>query len=86
MKPDATAITPDEALRMIAELFNERLEAVSPDATRDELKGWDSMGVLMLTAELDERFGLELVSDESSRMKSVADILGFLRAKGVLRE
>lgn len=71
---------------MIATLFNEPAEAVLADTAREALKGWDSMGVLLLTAELDERFGVELVSDESARMKSVVDILNFLRDKGLLRE
>lgn len=71
---------------MVAEVFNEPPEAVRADTPRDALKGWDSMGVLMLTAELDERFGVELGSEVSAAMKSVADILAFLREKGCLRE
>ncbi len=86
MKPDATPLAPDEALQMIAGAFNEEVANLSPDSARDALAGWDSMGVLMLTAELDERFDIELSSEDSSKMRSVGDILQFLRARQLLRE
>lgn len=86
MKPAGQPYTLDEALEVIASAFNEPPAAVRRDTRRDSLAGWDSMGVLMLTAELDERFGVELSSQASSAMASVEDILEFLRTHRLLRE
>jgi acyl carrier protein len=75
-----------EALAMLAEAFNEPLALVTPDALREGLPGWDSMGALMLIAELDERFGIELTAEVSRSMLKVSDALDFLRERGVLTE
>lgn len=71
---------------MLAESFNEPLEAVTPEALRESLPGWDSMGALMLIAELDERFGIELTAEASRAMLKVSDALDFLRSHGLLTE
>ena len=79
-----TSITLAEALEMMAEAFNEPLAHVQPETPRDSLPGWDSMGALMLIAELDERFGIELSADVSRQMRQVQHVLDFLAQHGVL--
>lgn len=79
-----TLITVQEALEMMADAFNEPLENLRPDTPRDLIPGWDSMGALMLIAELDERFGLELQAEVSREMRQVQHVLDFLAAHGVL--
>lgn len=86
MGEDVTVLTAAEALEMLAECFNEPLEKVVPEALRESLPGWDSMGALMLIAELDERFGIELTAEVSRGMTKVSDALAFLRERGVLEE
>lgn len=77
-------ITLVEALGMMADAFNEPLANVQPEAARDDIPGWDSMGALMLIAELDERFGIELSAEASRQMRSVQHVLDFLAQHGVL--
>ncbi|MCH8178367.1 MAG: acyl carrier protein [Proteobacteria bacterium] len=79
-----TAITLTEALEMMADAFNEPLENVRPDTPRDSIPGWDSMGALMLIAELDERFGIELTAEVSREMRQVQHVLDFLAQHGAL--
>lgn len=79
-----TAITLSEALEMMADAFNEPLENVRPDTPRDSIPGWDSMGALMLIAELDERFGIELTAEVSREMRQVQHVLDFLAQHGAL--
>lgn len=79
-------ITPAEALAMLAECFNVPPESLHPNVERESIEDWDSMGALMLIAELDERFGLELTAEVSREMTRIAHVLDFLRAHGVLRE
>jgi acyl carrier protein len=78
------ALTLPEALKMIADALNEPADAVHPERTRESIVGWDSMGVLMLTAELDDRFGVELAADDSRKMQTVNDLLNFLRERKLL--
>ncbi len=80
------AMTIDEALAMLAEAFNEPVENLAPEVARERVRGWDSMGALMLIAEIDERFGLELLADESRAMRHISDVLDYLRRHGLLVE
>ncbi len=77
-------ITQAEALAMMADAFNEPLEHLHADTARDTIPGWDSMGALMLIAEIDERFGIELSADVSRGMRNVQHVLDFLAQHGVL--
>lgn len=86
---DATSretVTMSEALAMLAECFNLPVQDVHADLQRDAIDDWDSMGALMLMAELDERFGIELTADVSRQMTNIGDVLAFLRTHGALRE
>jgi acyl carrier protein len=78
-------ISEQDVLRLLAETFAEPPENIRPDVTRDAIAGWDSMGALMLMAEFDERFSIELTAETSKKMQCVADVLAFLRQHGVLQ-
>ncbi|MDG2078729.1 MAG: acyl carrier protein [Pseudomonadales bacterium] len=69
---------------MIAEAINTPEDEVQPAASLDDLEGWDSMGVLLLMAELDERFSLLLEEETIGSFSTVADILKLLKDAGVL--
>ena len=79
-------ITQTEALALLAECFNVPADSLHADVERESIEDWDSMGALMLIAELDERFGLELTAEVSREMTRIGHVLDFLRAHGVLRE
>ena len=77
-------ITESEVLALLAETFSEPVEKLRPDLERSAMPGWDSMGALMLMAELDERFSLELTAEISKKMQRVGDVLDYLRQNGAL--
>jgi len=77
-------ITAAEAMAMMSECFMEPVERLTPELCRESIPGWDSMGALMLIAEIDERFQIELSADESRTMKHVSDVLAFLAKHGAL--
>lgn len=79
-----TPISTDDALQMLAELFEQPRAGLRPDTPRDSVPGWDSMGALSLMAELDERFGIELGADASREMTRIGDVLSLLRGHGAL--
>lgn len=75
--PD-TQISTSQALAMIASAINAPEDQVQPDTDLQDLEWWDSMGVLLLMAELDERFGIILEEETISSFSTVADILKIL--------
>jgi acyl carrier protein len=78
-------LTIPEALAMLAEAFDEPVESLNAQRERDTVPGWDSMGALILIAELDENFGIELTAEASREMRRVQDVLDFLAQHGVLK-
>ncbi|MBX3608533.1 MAG: acyl carrier protein [Hydrogenophaga sp.] len=84
--PPKTTISTDDAMAMMAQCFNVATSTLHPALEREAIPDWDSMGALMLIAELDERFGIELTADVSREMKRIGDVLDFLRAHGALRD
>lgn len=78
-------MTESEALALLAETFSEPVASLRPDTERATIPGWDSMGALMLMAELDERFSLELTAETSKNMQRIADVLDYLRTHGALK-
>ena len=73
-----------DAVTWIAEIFEEPPGGVSANTPRDDIPGWDSLGVLTLMAALDERFNILLSEEEMDGMANVSDVLTILRRDGAL--
>jgi len=73
-----------QALKWIADIFEESVDNIKPEATRDDIDYWDSLGVLSLMAGLDEEFDIQLDEDELQEMRTIEDILKVLRQHGQL--
>jgi acyl carrier protein len=71
-------ISTSQALSMIAEAINAPEDEVQPEAELEDLEWWDSMGVLLLMAELDERFSIILEEATINSFAKVSDILKIL--------
>ena len=59
----------DEALNWIADLFEESIENIKPGTTREDIPGWDSLGVLSLMSALDEEFDIILTEEELQELR-----------------
>jgi len=76
---------PNTALSWIADIFEEPPENVKPETPREEVPGWDSLGVLALMAGLDNDFGIVLSAEEMQGMTRIEDILQVLHRHGKLK-
>jgi acyl carrier protein len=77
-------MTQDEVLNWLADVFNEPKGSIAADSKKDDVAGWDSLGVLMLMADLDEKFGIQLDEKEIEGLQSVPDVVALLQRKGKL--
>ena len=80
----AEQINVQDALTIIATALNEPQANVQLGVALDGVEGWDSMGVLLLIAELNERFDILLEEEQLSALKTVDDIVGILREHQLL--
>lgn len=76
----------EQALEIFAEIINESVDDVKPGVALEQLEGWDSMAVLLLMAEFDERFDIVLEEEKIESLNTVDDILNILKENGVLVE
>ena len=74
----------EEALRWIANLFEEQFENITLETPREKIEAWDSLGILTLMAALNENFDIILSEDEIPELRKVSDILAVLRDRGKL--
>ncbi|MGH9160595.1 MAG: acyl carrier protein [Vicinamibacteraceae bacterium] len=79
-----SAVSVDEALAWVAEMFEEPRENIQATTPRADIPAWDSLGQLVLMAQLDERFGIRLTESELPALTSVQDILDVLHRHGCL--
>jgi len=68
-----------EALNWIAEVFEEAPGSMTPETLREDIRTWDSMGVLTLMAGMDEKFSIVMTDADIQTMRKVDDILAVLR-------
>jgi acyl carrier protein len=69
--------------KVIADVFGVPEESVTPESSRDEVKGWDSVNVIHLIMALEGEFNIALSPDEAADLLSVPLILEILKEKGV---
>jgi acyl carrier protein len=72
-----------ELLGWLASVFQEAPESLDESRRRDSIPAWDSMGTLMLIAELDERLQMTFEEAELKKLASIGDIFELLRSRQV---
>jgi acyl carrier protein len=77
-------ITVEQALSMLAEIFEEPEENLQINTPRDDVLGWDSLGVLTLMAEFDERFNITIPSEDLESFLVIGDLINFLKENGIV--
>ncbi|MGC8470227.1 MAG: acyl carrier protein [Acetobacteraceae bacterium] len=50
-------------------------------STAAEVKGWDSLRMVMIIVAVEERFGIKMRTREIDRLKSVGDFVDLIRGR-----
>ena len=79
-------ITIPELVGVIEQLLNTEPGLLTATTLLADVPGWDSMGVLLLMAELDERFGITLGETTLASLHDTSDIVAVVRNAGLLTE
>lgn len=57
------------------EIFDDDTLAVTPETSRNDVAGWDSVAQVMLVLAIEEAFDMRFREDEVSSIRSVGDFL-----------
>jgi acyl carrier protein len=78
-------MTNEELIRWLAAVFEEPPANLTAKTQREQIAGWDSLGMLTLMAELDEQFGIQLTEKDIESLNSVADVLAIINSRAANR-
>jgi acyl carrier protein len=77
-------MTREDAIKWIADIFEEPAERMTPDTPRSEITAWDSLGVLTLMARFDEDLSILLSEAELQEFHNIGDVLEAMKRHGKL--
>lgn len=77
-------MTREDAIKWIADIFEEPSERMTPDTPRSEITAWDSLGVLTLMARFDEDLSILLSETELQEFHRIGDVLEAMKRHGKL--
>ena len=62
-------------------LTDQQFEAFHPEATMDDVEGWDSLSFLDIIMSLENEFDIRIDGLDAASLISVANILAYLRSQ-----
>ncbi|MBP5511727.1 MAG: acyl carrier protein [Kiritimatiellae bacterium] len=73
----------DRVKEIIVEQLGVNAEQVTPEASFIDDLGADSLDTVELIMAFEEEFGAEIPDEDAEKLKSVGDVLDYLKAKGL---
>lgn len=77
-----TSLTQAQALEWVANLFAVPPNTINLETSRNDIVLWDSLGVLMIIASLDEEFGITVTDADMRQCQKVGDLVALLNKHG----
>lgn len=76
----------DKVKDIIVEQLGVNAEKVTPEAAFIEDLGADSLDTVELVMAFEEAFGAEIPDEDSEKLKTVGDVISYLKEKGFDQE
>lgn len=75
-------------LEKIAKLFEEQMGTISADQITEDMSlkddlGADSLDLYELLMNCEEEYGVEFPSEELENLKTVGDVIAFIKSQGI---
>jgi len=72
----------NELRNLLADVFEVRPESISDKDTYETIKNWDSLRHLQMVMAIEQRYNLQVDSEQIPNIKSVADIVQLVERAG----
>ena len=73
----------EKVIDIIMEQLEVSREECIPDASFQNDLGADSLDLIELIMEMEENFGIQIADDELEKIRTIQDVIDFLRSKGI---
>ena len=69
--------------QMIADQLNADADSITEETSFKDDLGADSLDLFEMVLSLEEEYGIEVPTEELTQLKTVGDVLVFLKEKGI---
>lgn len=73
----------EKVIKLVMEQLDVTKEECVPEASFIDDLGADSLDLVELIMEMEEVFGLEIADEELEKIRTIQDVIDFLKSKGV---
>ena len=73
----------EKVIKLVMEQLDVTLEECVPEASFIDDLGADSLDLVELIMEMEEVFGIEIADEELEKIRTVKDVIEFLKSKGI---
>jgi acyl carrier protein len=73
----------ERVIKVVMEQLDVTKEECVPEASFIDDLGADSLDLVELIMEMEEAFGIEIADEELEKIRTIKDILDFLKNKGI---
>jgi acyl carrier protein len=73
----------ERVIKVVMEQLDVTKEECVPEASFIDDLGADSLDLVELIMEMEEAFGIEIADEELEKIRTIKDILEFLKNKGI---
>ncbi|MBN1473028.1 MAG: acyl carrier protein [Syntrophaceae bacterium] len=73
----------ERVIKVVMEQLDVTKEECVPEASFIDDLGADSLDLVELIMEMEEAFGIEIADEELEKIRTIKDILEFLKSKGI---
>lgn len=73
----------ERVIKVVMEQLDVTKEECVPEASFIDDLGADSLDLVELIMEMEEAFGIEIEDEELEKIRTIKDILEFLKSKGI---
>jgi acyl carrier protein len=73
----------EKVIKLVMEQLDVTREECVPEASFIDDLGADSLDLVELIMEMEEVFGLEIADEELEKIRTVKDVIDFLKSKGI---
>jgi acyl carrier protein len=73
----------EKVIKLVMEQLDVTREECVPEASFIDDLGADSLDLVEMIMEMEEVFGMEIADEELERIRTVKDVIEFLKSKGI---
>jgi len=73
----------ERVIKLVMEQLDVTREECVPEASFIDDLGADSLDLVELIMEMEEAFGIEIADEELEKIRTIKDVIDFLKSKGI---